>query len=205
MNRHPIIWISSIVQNYVSNGIMTRDAFLSFSKYRYIQRSYHDLRTKYNVNQNNLDTEFLLSALMDLDDGEDLAFQSDIYDCGGRYHIPLIDFSVKDIRFLENPLREFSAYWNMGFFLFNSGRSFHAYGNRIIDHQEWGRFMGSLLLINNPGGARIIDDRWIGHRIMAGYSALRWSKNSNQYKRYPTYCGQIDNNGHFNYLNNDCY
>ncbi|MCW6030006.1 hypothetical protein PanJK_00095 [Pantoea sp. JK] len=200
INRHPLIWVSHIISSYLSDGILSNNTILSFSKYKYLPRSYFDIRTNFSIPQSQLDNSFLLSALMDLEEGEELAFQSDIYDRGNKYHIPLIDFGVKDGRALENSIMEFSKYWNMSFSLFNSGRSFHAYGNRLLNNQEWIQFMGSLLLINVPGGPKIIDDRWIGHRIMAGYAALRWSKNSNQYKKFPTHSGYMSQNGFLNYI-----
>jgi hypothetical protein len=57
--------------------------------------------------------------------------------------------------------------------------------------------MGSLLLLNKPSGFKLIDERWVGHRIMAGYSALRWSCNTKQYKKMPTQIGYLNPHGLF--------
>jgi len=203
INRHPIMWVSNIINSYISAGILSEATSLSFSKYRYIPHSYIDNRINFSLSINQLNNEFLLNELIELNEGEELAFHSEIYSNGIKYHLPLIDFGGKDYRFIESPTRAFSNYWEMDFSIFNSGRSYHAYGHKILTTQNWIKFMGSLLLINSPGSARIIDDRWIGHRLMAEYAALRWSKNSSQYKKFPTYFGHLNSNGLFHHMDID--
>ena len=104
----------------------------------------------------------------------------------------MIDFGGRhqDILLLK-PLHDLQSYWSMEFAIFDSGRSFHAYGNRLLSTEEWIQFMGSLLLLNEPGKNKLIDTRWIGHRLMAGYSSLRWSCNTRWYKRFPTFIGLL--------------
>lgn len=139
----------------------------------------------------------LFDILMDLGEGEELAINSPLIDFGREFHLPLIDFGGKENSLLEHSFKDFANYWKMEFQIYSSGRSYHAYGNRLISGQEWIKFMASLLLLNLPGGAKIIDDRWVGHRILAGYSSLRWSKNSNHYKRFPTHIGSLNSKGFF--------
>ncbi|MHB1292207.1 MAG: primase 1D-like protein [Sulfuricella sp.] len=31
-----------------------------------------------------------------------------------------------------------------------------------------------------------VDPRWVGHRLISGYAALRWTKNTEQYLNTPT-------------------
>ncbi|MGC1520222.1 MAG: hypothetical protein WA803_01670, partial [Steroidobacteraceae bacterium] len=71
------------------------------------------------------------------------------------------------------------------FLYFDSGRSFHAYGLQLISPGEWREFMAKLLLLNLPEGEHLIDARWVGHRLVAGYGALRWSANSDFYLQVP--------------------
>ena len=54
-----------------------------------------------------------------------------------------------------------------------------------VELGEWIKFMGSLLLLNIPGKIKIVDSRWVGHRLLGGYASLRWSNNTRQYKRFP--------------------
>jgi hypothetical protein len=35
--------------------------------------------------------------------------------------------------------------------------------------------MGRLLLLNLPEKPCLVDTRWVGHRLIGGYAALRWS------------------------------
>lgn len=68
---------------------------------------------------------------------------------------------------------------------YESGRSFHGYGTTLISNEEWIQLMGRLLLVNQPQQHPIVDSRWIGHRLIAGYSALRWTKNTDDYIQVP--------------------
>lgn len=197
INRHPMFWVSNIIVNSINSGVINNGSLLSFSKYVYKQQAYEDQRYTFNVPYHQLSKDFLLDSLMDLEDDEELALNSPIFDpyFGNNFHIPLIDFGGKESVLLERAFKDFSNYWHMEFRIYNSGRSFHAYGDRLLSHQDWIKFMGSLLLLNLPGGIKIIDDRWVGHRILAGYSALRWSKNTSRYKKYPTHIGYLNANG----------
>ena len=124
-----------------------------------------------------------------LDIDQELAFHSLIKTKYGKtFHIPMIDFSSSSLDIeIYYRLKNFIDYKilsNMVFF--KSGNSFHAYSTKLLTHKEWLSFMGSLLLINPPNSSiNIIDNRWIGHRIMSGYASLRWSNNSGIYKTIP--------------------
>ncbi|NEX60635.1 hypothetical protein G3574_06065 [Noviherbaspirillum sp. 17J57-3] len=69
--------------------------------------------------------------------------------------------------------------------LFSSGRSLHGYGINPLTPEEWIRFMGLLLLANHPSKPTVVDTRWVGHRLLAGYAALRWSRNTSHYLQLP--------------------
>jgi hypothetical protein len=72
-----------------------------------------------------------------------------------------------------------------GAHIFFSGRSFHAYWIRLLTHREWIKFMGASLLCNRLR-VTVVDTRWVGHRLLGGYGALRWSRNTSQHAHYPT-------------------
>lgn len=67
----------------------------------------------------------------------------------------------------------------------------HDIGNPPFGHfgevaiSKWNRFLGRLLLMNEPGSPALVDARWIGHRLIGGYAALRWSANSAQHDSVP--------------------
>lgn len=197
-HRHPVFWVRHVLSNYIENGIITNNSVLNLSRYRYSPQSFIDERNIFSVQLWYLTNSFVIDAINNLKSGEELAFHSQIFDFGKQYHFPLIDFGNVDRNIIDSSaLREFSSYWKINFNIYNSGRSYHAYGDRLVGNDEWIKIMGSLLLLNKPSGFKLIDERWIGHRIMAGYSALRWSSNTTYYKRVPEYVGYLNPDGLF--------
>ncbi|MDM3560787.1 hypothetical protein O9363_11655 [Proteus vulgaris] len=195
LKRHPFYWVNSFLHNILWNNNLWNNFTLEFSKYIYIPQSLNDHRYLFNISALDLSEEKFDSLLNELETNVELALHSRVYINNSVYHIPMIDFRVKEMSTSTfSTLTELSQYWNVQFMLYSSGRSYHAYGNRLLTQNEWLQFMGSLLLINKPSEAKLIDERWVGHRIMGGYASLRWSNNSSHYKKYPTYCGYITNN-----------
>ena len=193
MGRHPIQWVANLMQQYMISGMLPVSTHLELSRYLYIPQSLQDYRENLYIPISEINDSSLLKIIMELPTQYELACHSKLITFGQTYHIPMIDFGYKGNSPTESQtLKEFSAFWNMNFHIYDSGRSYHAYGNRLLTTEQWYQFMGSLLLLNKPSGGRLIDERWIGHRIMGGYAALRWSKNTSHYKKYPTYCGFIN-------------
>ena len=148
-------------------------------------QSLEDKRTRFKVPLRAVTIDWLKSELLQLEAEHDLAMES-VLSLGGRtVHIPMIDFA-------SSPSRKMAAVaWmkqnnRLKFHFFESGRSLHAYGIDPVSQRNWVRLMGLLLLSNLPDQPPIVDTRWIGHRLMAGYSSLRWSKNSSRYLAQPT-------------------
>lgn len=187
LGRHPIAWVAQVLAPWAnSNGVV------HMSKYNYVPQSFNDYRFEFSLPISHLNENTLLDILISMEQDMELAMHSKIMLSGNTYHFPMIDFGSKDsIPAASETIKELCRYWNMAFNIYESGRSFHAYGNRLLTHDEWLQFMGSLLLLNKPSGYKLIDERWVGHRIMGGYSALRWSKNTPHYKKFPTYCGYV--------------
>ncbi|MBG3014551.1 hypothetical protein [Proteus faecis] len=187
IDRHPIVWVAQVLSPW-ANG----NGRVHMSQYNYVPQSFNDYRFEFYLPIINLNENTLVDILISMDKGMELAMHSKIILDGNVYHFPMIDFGTK----CTNPvasetIKELCRYWNMAFNIYASGRSFHAYGNRLLTQDEWLQFMGSLLLLNKPSGYKLIDERWVGHRIMGGYSALRWSKNTSHYKKFPTHCGFV--------------
>lgn len=193
LNRHPITWVAQVL----NNNWLSNNADLLMSKYHYVPQSFNDYRYEFSISVQNLNENTLLDMILSLEPEFELAMHSKVIIGNNIYHFPMIDFGSKGSSpAASETIRELCSYWNMSFNIYESGRSFHAYGNRLLTHEEWLQFMGSLLLLNKPSGYKLIDERWVGHRIMGGYSSLRWSKNTSHYKRFPTYCGYVNAN-HF--------
>lgn len=187
LSRHPVAWVAQVLTPWINS-----QAEVHMSKYHYVPQSFNDYRFEFSLPIRQLTENTLLEMLISLEPEYELAMHSKITIGNNFYHLPMIDFGSKGSSpTASETIKELCRHWNIGFNIYESGRSFHAYGNRLLTHEEWLQFMGSLLLLNKPSGYKLIDERWVGHRIMGGYSALRWSKNTSHYKKFPTYCGYV--------------
>jgi len=164
------------------------DALFTFSKYKYIADSLFDERKLIKVKSQQISEKWVCDQLGTLIENEELALHSSVFIKGRNYHIPMIDFSLDEEFSIDiyHRMRLFLPKKTLSEILFySSGRSYHAYSLNLLSPKEWLEFMGRLLLINPPRNSSIIDTRWIGHRLIGGYSSLRWSNNTNQYLAMP--------------------
>jgi hypothetical protein len=178
---HPIQLISEIRERWP-------EASLSFSHYFYRPQSPFDERRVFEQKAAEVTPDWLHVQLQKLPDGWDIALNSSVKDARGRlHHLPMIDFTkrllVSDDLILMRSILGISLYSR--FVFFDSGRSLHAYGVQILSPGQWREFMGRLLLLNLPRAEPLIDNRWVGHRLVSGYSALRWSSNASHYVKQP--------------------
>ena len=157
----------------------------SFSRYMYTPQTVSDERERFAIPLRDVTPKWLEHQLACLPAGVELAMDS-VLVCGRRTrHVPMVDFAAMPDQFSDVNSWA-TTHLGLSLRLFESGRSFHAYGSKPISEKRWVQFMGLLLLANLPGNAPLIDARWIGHRLLAGYSSLRWSRNSNRYLATPT-------------------
>lgn len=181
-HSHPISFIDDVIR---SRG---PDLKFSFSQYFYRPNNVFDERETFSVDATALTVDWLRMRLDSLRDGWELALNSKVVDGRNRtYHLGMIDFApaigIEEIRLQTRRLLgdELSASMSC----FDTGRSFHGYFNCLLRPGEWHEFLGRLLLMNEIGKPAIVDARWIGHRLIGGYCALRWSRNTDWYKSYP--------------------
>jgi hypothetical protein len=175
LSQHPIHFVINFSKNLPS------EALLTFDIYEYIPQSFIDNRTSFNMKPKDVSEEWFKNILESLPSTKEICLNSRVFIGDKILHIPMIDFAtedIKDIRIVETLLPVEPNYYS-------SGRSFHAYFPTLINNDEWTKFMGGLLLCNDEKS--IVDDRWIGHRLMGNFSSLRWSCNTKQYKKFPTY------------------
>jgi hypothetical protein len=169
---HPIEFVESLI------AADKQIAKVRLSVYRYHPESLFDDRTSYIVPGEQLRAkyEMLRGQLLD---NEDIAFHSVITVCDKRElarHFGLVDFVAADITSVERAAEVLVAeYASPPCALVHSGRSYHLYMGMLLTRSSWTKFMGRLLLLNPRNGPPVIDARWVGHRLMGGYSALRWS------------------------------
>jgi hypothetical protein len=165
------------------------DIQLQFSIYSHTPQTIFDQRTTFDLPITDIGDGWLESVLSSLSDGEELAFHSCIKESGKSYHLPMIDLdcSVEHLEAAKKILsRVLPRNISSSLVFYNSGRSLHAYSlMRLKPTKEWHDFMGRLLLANLPSHSPVVDSRWIGHRLIGGFSSLRWSSNSDAYLKIP--------------------
>ena len=159
---------------------------LGFSYYRYFPQSLEDPRKEFSISTSTfLNPVEMCSVLDGTPQGCELAFHSKVKLIRGVVmHVPLIDMSTGSPAQLEK-LRPFLGELYSRFQWYNSGRSFHGYADILVEVDTWAAMLGALLLANQKGLPPTVDPRWIGHRLIAGYSALRWTKNTDYYLELP--------------------
>lgn len=179
--NHPI--------NFISASFGRSDIELYFSRYSYIKDSLLDEREIFTVHSSMVNEEWLKRELYSLNHNQELAFHSLVVKDGRKLHVPMIDFSIEswDQNYILTRMQRLidkKIVNNM--FVYDSGRSYHAYSSYLLTPTKWLDFMGRILLINPVVGGEIIDSRWVGHRIIGRYSSLRLSCNTDVYKKLPT-------------------
>lgn len=160
-----------------------------FSYYHYYPKTIEDERKTFKMERHLLLQEEIVQQVMEnTPSSYELAFHSLVVnDDNEIYHLPLIDMhsmSFSQLKKFSRFIEIFSAK-SLGTVWFDSGRSYHGYGSVLLKNSEWVAYMGRILLANDPTMPPIVDPRWVGHRLMGGYAALRWTMKTSQYKTVP--------------------
>lgn len=177
---HPLFFILELFRD--------KDATLWFSKYNYIPDSISDDREIFSINSKEASVEFFKNKIGSLNESQELAFHSNFKYKGRNYHLPLVDFSTEEWNageVIDRFIRFVGKDVVLNMRVYNSGRSFHGYSNLFLSPKEWIKYMGGLLLVNQKEKDDIVDARWVGHRLIGGYSSLRLSNNTKYYKSIP--------------------
>lgn len=178
---HPYWLVRDVISKEIDN-IKT----LEMSYYIYTPQTVKDSRLTFFISPSDFVSDSFIEHFISLcPNGYETAIHSRLKMSNNTTkHIPMIDMSTgsaaqlaKLMPVLEQDFDNFS--W------FKSGRSYHGYGKELINENEWVRLMGKLLLANHVGYPHTVDPRWVGHRLIAGYAALRWTKNTNHYIDIP--------------------
>lgn len=179
---HPYWHARSIVDEYHDEI-----SYLHFSYYDYVPQSLIDRRTTFSISPHEfLDCDAVWAIMQGTPFGQELAFHSNVLSISGEQkHIPMVDMSTGSAAQLAKLKPFLGEELFQRFKWFRSGRSFHGYGKVLVTDREWVSLMGILLLANQKGLAPTVDPRWVGHRLIAGYSALRWTKNTSHYINLP--------------------
>jgi hypothetical protein len=180
---HPFFYLESLFGR--------RRAVFHFSRYVYTPDSLFDDRETFQVPGVDISAGWLEEQFQALKRDQELAIHSKVLLDGRTAHIPMLDFAMDHLgpaeldrvrAFLPDRVFSTATYYT-------TGRSYHAYSTHLLGPREWYEFLGRALLINPRDGSPIIDARWVGHRLIAGYCSLRFSNNSGQYRGMPKKVG----------------
>lgn len=164
---------------------------LEFSAYHYTPKQVSEIRRTYRISVAELNTK-LPELIASLRAEEELAIHSRVWlrSTSHPLHIPMIDFSATKASDCEEcVVIAASEFGIRSSAVFHTGRSYHFYGFSLLDPNDWVRFMARMLLVNQPGRIECVDSRWVGHRLLAGYSSLRWTCSSQLYLQLPRMTG----------------
>ena len=185
MQRHPVQVVSEVTRR------TGRDLVFTYSRYQVAppgEQAAAPRSPTFRVPAQDVKPEWLLARLAELGPKEELAWHSLVERDSGRFHVPMIDFCGRPDALAVRGV------WNLmanelglrgDFVLFGSGRSFHGYFSDLISESMWSTYLGELLLINQQDCPPIIDARWVGHALVRGFAALRWSHNTSRYLAAP--------------------
>lgn len=171
--------------------LLPTGSVMEFSRYVYVSQTVFDDRTIIRIPAAEVTHGKLKEEYATLRPNEELAIHSRIIR-GGKVvgHIPMIDFA-DGFEFTKESVQLCSHIIPSKIAdelnIFSSGRSYHGYSFTIIDSRQWRAFNGRLLLLNMPSKHAIADSRWIGHRLIAGYSSLRLTNFSGKYLQTPSF------------------
>lgn len=174
-STHPIGFVQSLMGKYGD------ELTLNFSKYYYRPNSVFDERETFEVPIWDVTTKWFDDQVSGLRPDWELAMNSLVRDKRGRsLHVGMIDFTGRpSVSLVRSRIHELIATKDADdFSLYDSGRSFHGYLLMLMTPAKWREFLGRLLLMNFVNEEPLVDSRWVGHRLIGGFSALRWSSNS---------------------------
>ena len=150
----------------------------------------------YRIPAGEVTFDWLGDRLSELSPGQEMAWHSTVEHQGRIFHIPMIDFVDRPSNAVFCEVnRALTAEMDVScqFIFFDTGRSFHGYLPELIPAQAWLQYLGRLLTLNENGRPPLIDSRWIGHALVRGFTALRWSHNTTRYLQIPrieSVCGE---------------
>jgi len=170
-------------------------AKLEMSIYEHIPQSILDKRYSFSRDIGHVNEEFLKGIKTSLAPNEELAAHSRLIINKKVFHIPMIDFCCTRetlSAFRSTTLSILPKKICNELLIYDSGNSLHGYALTLIPGNKWIDYLGRLLLLNLPDRPPLVDSRWVGHRLRAGYASLRWSNNTSAHRSPPKLIATLD-------------
>jgi len=192
---HPFLLLELIV---ASSG---PDLIFTYSRYEVAPPGLQEMAPRSDVlrvSASELTLNWVSERFAELGPTEELAWHSLVEYRGSNFHIPMIDFVNQpthcELQRIGNELKA-EMKLNNQFFFYDTGRSFHGYSPTLIPEHAWSKYFGRLLVFNKRDHLPVIDSRWVGHALLRGFAALRWSHNTSRYQAIP---GLVSSSGFSN-------
>lgn len=174
------------------------DLIFTYSRYRVAPPGLQAAAPRtaaFRVAAHDVTPEWLAERFTELGPDQEMAWHSRVECNGAIFHMPMIDFigrpTLPEVFHLSRLLvGEMGLSGHL--VLFETGHSFHGYFPDLIPEHAWPQYLGQLLLFNDADHPPIIDTRWIGHALVRGFTALRWSNNTNRYGSMPRLISMVD-------------
>jgi len=140
------------------------------------EAKFHNLPPKRHifVSRNQWSPDYLAS--LGLEDGSMLVMSSRVRIAGGGYrHIPMLDFHCPPTAENQQAAELVAGLVHeTGGYLLQSDKSYHFYGNSLLEEEDLSAYLGRALLF-----APFIDRAWIAHQLIEGACGLRISTKKN--------------------------
>lgn len=168
-----------------------RDLVFTYSRYEVAEPGLQATAPRSDVLRvpaSDVTSSWLADRFAALGPNEEMAWHSWVECKGVGFHIPMIDFiGHPDPSELSQLSKVLAARMGLKghFVFFETGRSFHGYFPDLIAEGALPKYLGQLLLLNKHDRPELIDTRWVGHALVRGFTALRWSHNTNRYRGMP--------------------
>jgi len=162
---------------------------LEYSVYVYRGYGITESRKVCSIRAEELSEEWLEDRIGNLGDKQELAVHSRVQVDSKIFHVPMIDFvNANYYDQIQRRIQHINDKLGQEVWIYSSGRSLHGYYFLLIEEARWLEFLGSLLLCNSRGEFpnEIVDSRWVGHSLDHGFSALRWSQNTERHQAAPS-------------------
>ena len=192
VQRHPRLLVEKIVARGGTELIFT------YSRYEVAQPGHQAAAPRsavLRVPAYDVTSDWLVDRFSELGPNEEMAWHSWVECKGVGFHIPMIDFISRPAHSVLCELDRILVA-EMGltghFVFFESGRSLHGYFPDLIPEHVWPKYLGRLLILNQHYRPPVIDTRWVGHALARGFTALRWSHNTNRYRGMPRLTSDLD-------------
>jgi hypothetical protein len=124
----------------------------------------------------------------------EIALQSRVYSTDGTVrHIPMCDLTgIREVGEIRKVCNAMALFGSAHCYVFNSGKSYHVYGASLVASESFVPLAAALLLVNQSRRRPLVDDRWIAHRLLAGYYSLRLTRVNKPYHRGPIMIDELD-------------